>query len=111
MDGRRGRLNAEMVPSTKSVVHKTASATLAFYEQRCTVDSTLGAVTITLPPVTEAVGRCYSIICTTFVSAVTIADNDDSYSWADETSSVAAAGDGALYYSDGFTWWNLSTIT
>lgn len=90
---------------------KTASYEMKPYEHRVLVDSTSGAITITLPPVTEAAGKLYSIICITYVNAVTIADNDDSYSWADEATSIAAAGDGALYYSDGFSWFNVSTIT
>jgi len=90
---------------------KIASYELKPYEHRVLVDSTSVAITITLPPVAEAAGKYYSIVCITFVEAVTIADNDDSYSWSDETSSVAAAGDGALYYSDGFSWWLLSNIT
>jgi hypothetical protein len=112
MDGNRlGRMMDEGAIGKGFAGTKTASYELKPYEHLVLVNSTSGAITITLPPVAEAAGKCYSIICTTFVSAVTIADNDDSYSWSDETSSVSADGDGALYYSDGFTWWLLANIT
>ncbi len=96
---------------------KTDDYELKVYERRVLVNNSCKTVTITLPPVTEAAGKYYSIICSTYSSSygVVIADNDDSYSWADDSTSIpsssGSAGDGALYYSDGFSWWLVATIT
>ena len=67
-----------------------------------------GTVTITLPPVAEAVGRFYSIIARTASRTypITIQDNDDSEGWIDM--SLYADGDKAIFYSDGMAWINLS---
>jgi len=108
---RLGRMKDESAIGLGHAGTKTASYELKPYEHIVFVDSTDGAITITLPPVAEAAGKFYSIICITYGSDVTIADNDDSYSWSDEAASIDAAGDGALYYSDGFTWFNVATIT
>jgi hypothetical protein len=108
---RAERINDEGAVGLGFAGTKTAHYELKPYEHRVLVDSTSGAITITLPPVALAAGKFYSIICITYGSEVTIADNDDSYSWSDEGSSIDAAGDGALYYSDGFTWFNIGTIT
>ena len=86
---------------------KDESCTLALYEQQVRVDSTDGAVEIKLPPVVEAKGLFFSIIVETYVSAVTIVDQDDSYDWSDITHNGAA--DGNLLFSDGYVWWVLVT--
>jgi len=51
----------------------------------------------------------FSIIVETYVSAVTIVDQDDSYDWSDITHNGAA--DGNLLFSDGYVWWVLVTKT
>uniref|UniRef100_A0A6M3KT00 Uncharacterized protein n=1 Tax=viral metagenome TaxID=1070528 RepID=A0A6M3KT00_9ZZZZ len=88
---------------------KAASCTLTTYEQQIRVNSTAGAVEIKLPPVVEAKGLMFSIIVETYVSAVTIVDQDDSYDWSDITHN--GTGDGNLIYSDGYVWWVLVTKT
>lgn len=64
-----------------------------------------GAITVNLPPVSEAEGRFYSIICrgADAVNTVTIADLDDSECWHGD---IVMDGkcDRALMYSDGLAW-------
>jgi len=69
-----------------------------------------GAITLTLPRVSEGKGRFYSIL-SRGDGAVTIEDNnDDSEQWSDIT--LNAAGDRVLLYSDGLCWLTLaSTIS
>ena len=88
---------------------KTADATLKLYETQVRADSTAGAMTITLPPVSEAAGLMFSIILETDGGNLTIQDQDDSYNWSDLTCDDAL--DGFLLYSDGFIWWQLAAIT
>lgn len=105
---RFARQMEEIVGDEKFAV-KDESCTLEVYEQQIRVDSTDGAVEIKLPSVAEAKGRFYSIIVETYVNAVTVVDQDDSYDWSDITHN--GAGDGNLLYSDGFIWWVLVTKT
>ena len=67
------------------------------------------AIIITLPPVTEAKGRFYSITAMGNVTGalpVTIQDNDESAGWADLV--LFRLRQSALLYSDGISWHNLS---
>ena len=107
MSARAARILAERSGDDKFVV-KTASCTLTVREQQVHVDSTDGAVAIALPNVVEAKGLFFSIICTVYVSAVTITAAS-TYDFA--YTAISEATDGGLYYSDGFTWWELSVIT
>jgi len=64
------------------------------------------AIIITLPSVSEAKGRFYSIKARGDVSsalAVTIQDNDESEDWAGDIT-LYAVGQGCLLYSDGLSW-------
>ena len=66
------------------------------------------AITITLPLVSEAKGRFYSIKAAGNVTAllpITIQDNDDSESW-DGDITLVDPGDSLLLYSDGLMWAN-----
>jgi hypothetical protein len=73
-------------------------------------DSTDGAFSLTLPPVTEAMGRIYAIHLSVWGGDVTIQDHDDSEDWTDMIMGVD--NDGAVLYSDGRKWWILhKTIT
>ena len=107
MDERQARMNNEQVISKFAA--KTASATLTLDENRVEVDSTAGAMTITLPPVAEAKGLEFAIILVTDGGDLTIQDQDDSYNWSDLTCDDAL--DGFLLKSDGKTWWQLAAIT
>jgi len=76
------------------------------YVVRPSADPASGAITITLPPVAEARGRFYSIICRDAdgTNTVTIEDNnDDSEMWLADIV-MNNAGDRLLCYSDGLAW-------
>lgn len=106
------RYNEQMravVSGDDRMVVKTAAATLKLYEQQVQADTTLGAMTITLPGVAEAKGLLFSIILETDNGDLSIADADDSYNWSDLT--CDGAKDGYLLYSDGLVWWELAAIT
>ena len=68
-----------------------------------------GAITITLPPVAEAVGRFYSIIAldADAHNTVTIADRDDSECWHGDIV-LNSPCDRQLLYSDGRAWHSLT---
>jgi len=62
-------------------------------------------ITITLPPVSEAKGRFYSIrarACT-MANTITIQDQDESEGWEGDIV-LYATGQGCLIYSDGLSW-------
>lgn len=75
------------------------------YVMRPSADPVSGPITITLPPVSEAKGRFYSIICRNAdpVNTVTVADNDDSECW-DGDFVMDGKCDKLLAYSDGLAW-------
>lgn len=75
------------------------------YVVRPSADAVSGAITITLPPVAEAKGRWYSIVCRNAdpVNTVTLTSRDDSECWAKD---IVFNGkcDRCLMYSDGIMW-------
>lgn len=75
------------------------------YVMRPSADGDTGAYTIWLPPVAEARGRWYSIICRNAdaINTITIADRNDSECWPGD---IVLNGkcDRALLYSDGLAW-------
>lgn len=71
--------------------------------QVVTLDSTDGAITVTLPPVQTTKGQHIAISAKTYVSAITIQDNDESYDWTNI--SLDADNDSVLLYSDGMKYW------
>lgn len=62
-------------------------------------------ITITLPPVAEARGRFYSIVCRSIAggATVTVADKDDSECWPGDIV-LNTTCDRLLLYSDGLCW-------
>jgi len=83
------------------------------YVMRPSADHASGAITITLPPVSEARGRFYAIVCRNAdpVHTVTIEDfNDDSECWEGD---IVMDGkcDEQLMYSDGMKWHILGQVT
>lgn len=76
-----------------------------YYVVRPSADGDSGPWAITLPPVAEAKGRFYSIICRNAdaVNTVTITDDDDSECWLGD---IVFNGkcDRTLLYSDGLAW-------
>ena len=76
------------------------------YVMRPSADGDSGPIIITLPPVSEAKGRFYSIICrdADAINIVTIEDNNnDSECWLGD---IVMNGkcDRVLLYSDGLAW-------
>lgn len=76
------------------------------YVVRPSADGVSGAIVITLPPVAEAKGRWYAILCRNAdpTNTVTIQDRDDSECWAND---IVMNGkcDRLLLYSDGLAWY------
>jgi len=70
-----------------------------------------GAFTITLPPVTEAKGRFYSLIARDAdgTNTITIQDRDESECW-DGDITFNGKCDKVLLYSDGLAWLVLASV-
>ena len=75
------------------------------YVVRPSADNDTGPITVTLPPVSDAKGRWYSIIARNAdaVNTITIQDDDDSECWVGD---IVMNGkcDRCLLYSDGLAW-------
>ena len=89
-------------------VNPIAAYTMSTRDQvvRPSAGPATGAFVITLPPVAEAKGRFYSIICRDAdgTNTVTVADNnDDSEMWLADIV-MNNAGDRLFLYSDGLAW-------
>lgn len=102
-----------MVNRGSSVVKWTRTAsytsdTLEVFEQVLLIDTdtTDGTFTVTLPPVSEAAGKFYSITLIDAGGTVTIQDQDDSYDWTD-IDDMDADDDAVLLYSDGLRWFEI----
>jgi len=83
------------------------------YVLRPSADPTSGPIVITLPPVSEARGRFYSIVCRNAdpVNDVTIEDsNNDSECWEGDFT-LNGKCDKYLLYSDGLCWHVLNAVT
>ena len=107
VETRPGAINDGMVVDNYSI--KTAAATLNIREQRVDCDSTLGAFTVTLPPVGLAEGKFFGIYLTVDGGDITIQDQDDSIGW-DGDYTLDDVGDGYLFYSDGKSWWPIGAL-
>ena len=96
----------DKVPGDK-FVNPGANYQLRTYDQvvRPYANGVTGAWTLTLPPVAEAKGRWYSIICRNAdaVNTITITDDDDSECWAGDVTFNGKC-DKLLAYSDGLAW-------
>ena len=75
------------------------------YVVRPSADNDTGPITVTLPPVSDAKGRWYSIIARNAdaVNTITNQDDDDSECWVGD---IVMNGkcDRCLLYSDGLAW-------
>ena len=82
------------------------------YVVRPAADGDSGAFTIYLPPVAEAKGRFYSIVCRNAdaVNTITVADLDDSECWAGDVT-LNGKCDRVLAYSDGLCWFVAASVT
>ena len=85
--------------------------TVRDYVLRPSADGDSGPIVISLPPVSEARGRFYSIVARNAdaVNTITTQDLDDSECWEGD---VAMNGkcDANLWYSDGMKWFNLGAV-
>lgn len=80
------------------------------YVVRPAADKDTGAIVITLPAVSEAKGRFYSIVCRNAdgVNTVTIEDHDDDSECWENDIVFDGKCDKVLLYSDGLCWHVLS---
>jgi len=80
------------------------------YVMRPIANDETGPITITLPPVAEAKGRFYSILCRDVdaVNTITITDRGDSECWTDIE--FFNECESALLYSDGLYWHMLGAL-
>ena len=78
---------------------------------RVLADGVSGAFAVTLPPVAEAAGNFYSIVCrgADAVNAITLQDKDDSECWAGDIT-LNGRCDSVLLYSDGLKWHVLASV-
>lgn len=84
----------------------SAAAQIAVNDLAVVGDTSGAAVTLTLPPVVEAIGKIYSFRAPSgLTNALTIADNGDSIGWTNIALSTNGAT--AVLYSDGFVWHRL----
>lgn len=98
------------------VVDKYSEADAAYqmtvrdYVMRVSTVAAGVAFDLTLPPVTEARGRLYSIRMRARhgTKDITIKDRGDSEGWADLTLNLAA--DATILYSDGMMWHKMSSV-
>lgn len=92
----------------KGRVVDNESVSLAVTEQQVTVLSDTAAVTLTLPEVSEAKGKTFSVVAVNgLTNNVTVQDNNESIEWTD----VVMAGNYAslLLFSDGRNWYTLAS--
>jgi hypothetical protein len=100
---RFGEQQIQVVDKYHSLTDVDYSMTTRDYVIRATTSAAV--VTITLPPVTEAKGRIYVIVARAASSAfpVVIQDQDESEGWGYDAV-LSAAGEAAVFYSDGLKW-------
>ena len=86
----------------------TANATLGVHDRVVFVDSTAGAVTVTLPDVGEAAGKVFTITCPSAgTNNVVITDGAVSTNWSNIT--LSTNNHKRALYSDGVSWFVLAT--
>lgn len=109
-------LEENITQHNKIVPNKYAEISAAYqmknydYVLRLIASATTGAYIVTLPSVVEAKGRTYSFLArdADATNKVTISDGGDSESWSDLV--LNNTGEGAVFYSDGLTWFALSLV-
>lgn len=106
--------NAKVINVTSASVTANVSETLEVYEQvvYCITGATY-TITITLPPVSLAMGKFYSVkLITDGGQNVTVQDQDDSYDWAATGDLVlSTVTDFGIFFSDGHKWYELQSQT
>jgi len=90
----------------------TATGSINVYDQVNIVDTSSGAVAVTLPSVAEAKGRLYSFIKigggTNALTLLTLSDDAPTIT-AVEALSMEDDNDGCVLYSDGISWWIMAS--
>lgn len=86
-------------------IHWTYNMNTRDYVMRVYADGDSGPISIFLPPVAEAKGRFYSLVCRNAdpVNTVRITDMDDSECWVNDIIFNGKC-DKVLLYSDGLCW-------
>ena len=81
------------------------------YVMRPSANPVSGPIIITLPGVSEARGRFYSVVARDAdgTNTITIQDRDDSECWAGDIT-LNGKCDEALFYSDGMKWFVLGKV-
>lgn len=101
-----GKINAVLIVGLKeAIISPTGDTTLTLDDDMVLVDTSGGAVTITLPPAADAVNKVYTIKnADTGANAVTV-DGDGSETIDGSTTAVLGALDSITIVSDGTEWW------
>ena len=106
--------NAKVINVTSVGVTANVSETLEVYEQvvNCVTGATY-TITITLPPVSLAMGKFYTVkLITDGGQNVTVQDQDDSYDWAATGDlTLSSITDFGIFFSDGHKWYELQSQT
>ena len=88
-------------------VNPTSSYQMKTYDYVVRPSGASAAVTITLPSVSEAKGRIYTIMAKDVTNAITVQDKDDSEDW-DGDFTLDTLNDKLCLYSDGLSWFVLT---
>ena len=107
----RGAQHDKVYPDKYHDPNATYVMSTRDYVLRPSADGVSGAIIISLPPVSDAKGRFYSIIARNAdaVNSITIQDRDDSECWLAD---IVLTGkcQKMLLYSDGLSWIPLSPV-
>ncbi|RQW92817.1 MAG: hypothetical protein EHM79_00380 [Geobacter sp.] len=114
-------LNQSVDAVPNKIIHPVVTTSLKVYEQVVYVSTVDAHVTITMPPVAEAAGRIYSIMCILRTGSydVTITDYKDDTGNATKAHGdlgnanlvLNAANEHVILYSDGVAWHLLNNVT
>jgi len=105
MESRIDKEQREIVRDTFEAI--TSATTLDVYDLVAHVNSSGGAVTVTLPAVEKARGKIYSITAETVGNNITITDAGDDTIFTDIT--LNTADDFAVLFSNGTRWFELAS--
>ena len=84
-------------------VDPSADYEMNSYDYVVRPNASAGAITITLPEVSQCKGRFYSIVPRDATNNITITDQGDSESWSGDAV-LSNVGESAMFYSDGLKW-------
>ncbi len=107
----RPNYDSSKIPLSGFFKAVSAAVTLEVYEQIVHVTMTTAAYAITLPNVSQAIGRIYTFYIKTNATprVLTIQDQDDSFNWSDMT--LNTVGSKVVLFSDGRTWHDMAQRT